>query len=203
MAEKYIVNLDNLDVIAIFDKSGSMNTKDTPNGKSRWGYGIERIDSFVQEVGEHDANGIDIIVFDEKFDESLGVTPDSVQAVFQNYKPGNGTSMSGPLRHALEMASKRWNEKPQFIIVFTDGEPDDKDQVARVIIEYANRMERDEQCAILFAQVGKDRDAAKFLQALDDDLQSQGAKFDIVDVEPLENFHNFTLQQIVDKAFND
>ena len=80
---------------------------------------------------------------------------------------------------ALKLAGK--SDKKDFIVVFTDGEPDDKAAAAKVIIDAANSQETDDALTILFVQVGDDAGATKYLRSLDDDLT--GAKFDIVDAK--------------------
>ena len=48
-------------------------------------------------------------------------------------------------------------------------------------IQQANSQANDDDCTVLFVQVGDDAAATRFLQSLDDDLA--GAKFDIVDAK--------------------
>ena len=67
------------------------------------------------------------------------------------------------------------------IIVFTDGVPDDREAAAKRIVAQANSQANDDDCTVLFIQVGDDAAATRYLQSLDDDLS--GAKFDIVDVK--------------------
>ena len=45
----------------------------------------------------------------------------------------------------------------------------------------ANSQANDDDCTVVFIQVGDDAAATRYLQSLDDDLS--GAKFDIVDVK--------------------
>ncbi|HEY9702526.1 MAG TPA: hypothetical protein V6C58_08775, partial [Allocoleopsis sp.] len=89
------------------------------------------------------------------------------------------------------------------ILVVTDGEPDDRKAVMRVIIEASRQMERDEELAISFIQVGKDAAATQFLKALDDQLQSAGAQFDIVDTITMEDMEGLTLKEVLLNAIND
>lgn len=198
------INLANLQVIVLLDMSGSMSANsDTPSKKSRWEHAKETIAGIVTEVGKHDDDGITIIPFNASHRVLDNVKAESFNEQLKAINPGGGTALVGPLKEALGLAEKCWKEKQAFIVVLTDGEPNDRAAVPKVIIDAANKMERDEQCAILFARVGQDSEAKKFLDALDNDLQSQGAKFDIVDTKDLDDLIGKPIQDIVDEAFND
>lgn len=203
MNQSATIDLSNLDVHVLFDKSGSMSEPDTPTGQSRWLYAREFVAGLVTDLGSYDEDGIDITVFDNSFGLNDHVTPNAVFGVFNKYKPGGGTTMAPPLKAALDLAASRWSDKKQLIVVITDGQPTDAAQVAQVIINATQGMDRDSQCAISFLQVGSDANATKFLQQLDDELQSRGAKFDIVDCGKLEELTGLSTQDFVNKAFND
>lgn len=203
MTQPYSVNLDRLDVTIICDKSGSMGETDTPTGQSRWAYAEEFIKSFVEELGAHDDNGIDIVFFAAAFQAAEGVKPESFRQVWNGQRTGGSTALAGPLTWAIEKAKKNWSDKPQLIVLLTDGQPTDENQIAPIIIGATKAMDKDEQLAILILQVGKDSHATRFLQQLDDDLESKGAKFDVVDVAPIEDVANKSVQDVVNKAFND
>ena len=89
------------------------------------------------------------------------------------------------------------------IIVLTDGEPDHGISVSEVIVKASQQMERDEELAISFIQVGGDPKATKFLKALDDQLQMLGAKFDIVDTVTIEDLKEMSLQDMLINAIVD
>jgi hypothetical protein len=73
----------------------------------------------------------------------------------------------------------------------------------KVIIEASRQMDRDEELAISFMQIGSDREATRFLKALDDELQGAGAKFDIVDTVTVEDLEDMTLTEVLLNAIND
>jgi uncharacterized protein with von Willebrand factor type A (vWA) domain len=197
------INLANLDVIVLVDQSGSMETPDTLNKKSRWDFSKEAAQGIVGALAKHDDDGIDLIFFNRSQTVYEKVKDASFMETWNKQRPGGGTDLVAPLQKAFALAEKRWGEKNQFIIVFTDGAPDDQGTVAQTIIDFTKKMERDEQVAILFARVGQDTGAKAFLEMLDDGLQAKGAKFDIVDCDEIDTIAGKDLQLVVDKAFND
>jgi Mg-chelatase subunit ChlD len=198
------INLANLDVTVVVDKSGSMGMeRDTPSGQSRWDWAKESILHLVTELGKYDDDGIDLIFFNASHKLEEKVSAEKFPAIWNAHSPGGGTVLAAPLQTALKLSENRWGEKNQLILVLTDGQPNDPASVGPAIIETTKKMARDEQIAILFLQVGKDTGAKAFLTQLDDGLESAGAKFDIVDSDSLETVAGKSIQDIVNKAFND
>lgn len=193
--------LSEYDFIAVIDASGSMGENDAPGGKSRWEYMQETATAFVRDLEKFDSDGVGIVLFSgtniQTFD---GVTSDKVKEVFATRSPRGGTPLAEALTAALGLAGK--SDKKDFIIVFTDGVPDDKAAAANVIREAANASETDDALTILFVQVGRDGPAGAYLKSLDDDLK--GAKFDIVDAKTIEEAEQFaTTADLVVAAIND
>ena len=83
-----------------------------------------------------------------------------------------------------------------------DGEPDDRKAVFEVIIQATRQMDRDEELGISMIQVGSDPQATKFLKALDDQLQSVGAKFDICDTVTLDDLEDMSLADVLMNAID-
>jgi hypothetical protein len=73
------------------------------------------------------------------------------------------------------------------------------------IIEATQQMEKDEELAVSFIQIGNDPDATKFLKLLDDDLEKADAKFDIVDTLNIQDIEeeNLTLKEVLLNAILD
>jgi hypothetical protein len=67
--------------------------------------------------------------------------------------------------------------KPETILVITDGQPDNEEEVKKAIINVTKRLKKKEELSISFVQIGSDGGATRFLDALDDDLVSRGAAF--------------------------
>lgn len=193
--------LSEYDFIVAIDASGSMGENDMPGGKTRWEYMQETALSFVRDLEKFDADGIDVITFGgANIEVTTGVTSAKVKDVFASRSPRGSTPLAEALTAALKAAGK--SDKKDFIIVFTDGVPDDKAAAARVIVDAANRQETDDSLTILFVQVGNDGAATAYLSSLDNDLK--GAKFDIVDAKTMAEAERFaTTTDLVIAAIND
>lgn len=202
--QKTEINLHNLDVIFAIDKSGSMGSMSPLiNGKTRWEYAAETIQAFAHELGSYDDDGVDLIFFNNSYQTATGVKPAVFQETWSKNSPGGGTDTAGALKWALNRAISRRGEKNQLIVCLTDGEPNDRQAVADVIVNATKQIERDEQLGILFVQVGNDPKAKQFLDTLDNDLKRYGAKFDIVNVKNIDEIANLSIQAVVNDAFND
>ena len=72
-----------------------------------------------------------------------------------------------------------------------------------VIVKATKKMDRDEELAISFIQVGNDSQATSFLKALDSQLVGIGAKFDICDIITMDEMGDLTLTEVLLNAIND
>lgn len=198
--------LGKYDYAILIDKSGSMSTADCPGGKTRWAWVQEQALNVARKCAEFDSDGIDVIVFAGQPKEYHGVTPDKVEQVFKENSPGGSTDTAAAIKLATDGYFTRkaaGGAKPLIVLCFTDGEPNDKPALAKVIIDAANKIDVDEELAITFLQVGKDEGARKFLKSLDDDLQGQGAKFDIVDTKDDAEMDGLSVEEILVQAVTD
>jgi uncharacterized protein with von Willebrand factor type A (vWA) domain len=196
------------DYTLIIDKSGSMSTKDQPGGKSRWAVMQESTLAVARKCEQIDPDGIAVYTFSGRFKRYDSVTASKVEQIFQENEPVGGTNLAAVLQDAVNNYFRRkavGQTKPEgeTIIVVTDGEPEDRKAVMEVIINASRKIERDEELAISFIQVGTDATATQFLKALDDQLQGAGAKFDIVDTVTFEDMEDMTLTEVLLKAIVD
>lgn len=180
-AQANIARLSEYDFVVVIDKSGSMaEPVKAGASRSRFEAVQESTMTFARDVAKLDSDGIDVVLFSGAGIVShTGVTADTVKTIFAENQPRGGTPLAEALTEALKLAGK--SDKKDFIVVFTDGEPDDKAAAAKVIVDAANRQETDDALTILFIQVGDDVGATNYLRTLDDGLT--GAKFDIVDAK--------------------
>ncbi|MEH2211542.1 vWA domain-containing protein [Nostoc sp.] len=200
--------LENRDYTLIIDKSGSMATQDQKGGRSRWVAAQESTLALASKCEQFDPDGITIYLFSGKFKRYENVTSSKVSQIFRENDPSGTTDLASVLKHATDdylqrKAAGQTKPNGETILVVTDGEPDDRKAVMRVIIEASRRIDRDEELAISFIQVGTDQQATRFLKVLDDELQSAGAKFDICDTITMEDMEDLSLSEVLLNAIND
>jgi uncharacterized protein with von Willebrand factor type A (vWA) domain len=200
--------LENRDYTLIIDKSGSMSTKDKPGGLSRWQIMQESALALANKCEELDPDGITVYLFSGKFKRYDNVTAAKVSTIFQENDPSGRTDLAAVLADAVNSyfqrkAAGQIPANGEIILVVTDGEPDDRKAVMDVILAATQKLDRDEELAISFIQVGTDETATKFLKILDDDLGRAGAKFDIVDTITMNDMEDLTLKEVLLSAIND
>jgi uncharacterized protein with von Willebrand factor type A (vWA) domain len=200
--------LMNRDYTLILDKSGSMSTTDSKNGRSRWETVQESTLAIARKCEQFDPDGLTVYVFAGRFKRYENVTTEKVEQIFQENDPSGGTDLAAVLLDATDRYFQRkraGQTKPQgeTILVVTDGEPDDRKAVMQVVINATQQMDRDEELAISFVQVGADSQATRFLMILDDELQSAGAKFDICDTITIDGLEETSLTDVLLNAILD
>ncbi|WP_341527585.1 VWA domain-containing protein [Nostoc sp. UHCC 0302] len=196
------------DYTLILDKSGSMSTPDQAGGRNRWEIAQESTLALARKCEQFDPDGITVYVFSGRFKRYDDVTSAKVAQIFLENDPAGTTNLAGVLQDALNnyfqrKAAGKTKANGETILVITDGEPDDRKAVFEVIIHATRQMERDEELAISIIQVGSDPQATKFLKALDDQLQSVGAKFDICDTVTLDDLEEMSLADVLMNAITD
>jgi uncharacterized protein with von Willebrand factor type A (vWA) domain len=200
--------LKDRDYTLILDKSGSMSTPDQRGGRSRWEAAQESTLALARKCEQFDPDGITVYTFSGRFRRYENVTAAKVEQIFLENDPVGTTNLADVLEDATADYFRRKAagvSKPngETILVVTDGEPDDRRAVMEVIINATRRMDRDEELAISFIQIGNDRSATAFLKALDDQLQGVGAKFDICDTVTADDLENMSLVDVLMNAIID
>ena len=192
--------LSEYDFVVVVDASGSMGTEDV-NGKSRWAAMQESVSVFVRDIAKLDSDGIDLVIFGgQNISEHVGVNPATLDDVFASRRPMGGTPLAEALQAAVKLAGK--SDKKDFVLVITDGVPDDKTAAAKVIVDASKTLQADDELTFLFVQIGSDTQAAAYLKQLDDNLT--GAKFDIVDAKTQAEAEAFaSTADMIIAAIND
>ncbi len=206
MTESSII--EDRDYTLIIDKSGSMAINDRPGGKTRWESARESTFALAKECEKVDPDGITLYLFSMRFRRYDNITADKVNKIYNENDPMGRTDLASVLADAVNNYFDRKvageaKANGETIVVVTDGEPDDYKAVMRVIIEASRQIDRDEELGISLIQVGNDRKATQFLKALDDQLESAGAKFDIVDTITIDDMQGLTLSEVLLKAITD
>lgn len=184
----------------VVDASGSMNEIDAGHTISRWARMEESVKGLVAELAAIDQDGIDLITFGgTSITHCAGIKSATQVAEVFSRRASGGTPLAQALEKSFEVAGK--SDKPDLILVFTDGEPDNQDAAREVIRAQAAKQEQDDDLTVLFVQVGGAAGAADFLDTLDDGLN---AKFDIVDTMTQAEADGYpSLAALISKAIND
>lgn len=194
--------LENRDYTLIIDQSASMATTDQKNGKSRWTALQESTYALAVRCEEFDLDGLTIYIFSKEFKRYDYVNAAKIKQIFTENIPGDSTNLVGVLQDAINSYFKRKADgktKPagEVILVVTDGTPGDRQAVYEIIINATQRLDNPQELRIAVIQVGADTKATKFLHAIDDELQSVGAKFDICDTITLDELEEMTLTDVL------
>jgi len=200
--------LENRDYTLIIDKSGSMSTPDQKGGKSRWEIMQESTLALARKCEKLDPDGMTVYLFSGRFKRFEDVTSQKVEQIFMENDPTGTTNLAGVLKDATDDYFKRkaagqTKANGETILVVTDGEPDDRKAVFEVIVNASHQMEKDEELGISLVQVGTDPQAMKFLKALDDQMESIGAKFDICDTVTFDDMEDMSLVEVLTNAITD
>ena len=133
----------------------------------------------------------------------------SAQKIFQALRPDGGT----PTAEALNVVFSRFRKSaakgdlvPSFILVFTDGIPNNKQAVETEIINQTAFMSThgiaDNMCTVLFIQVGDDEAAAQELKRLDEALKPRCSGYDIVDTKNVKDLGSKPIVTVVLEAID-
>lgn len=176
--EKVFAQLRRYDTSFLIDDSDSMNGR-------RWKTAKQVLDEIVPIAVKYDKNGVDVRFFNayvENEDRKDITSPEKVMELFKSATPPEGET---PTADMLEIELNEYchdykinrSIKGLNLIVLTDGEPSPGQDVERIIVKYAKKLEELEapplQVGIQFLQIGSDEKAASFLKTLDDDLQAK------------------------------
>lgn len=194
-------DLSKYDIILLIDKSGSMAQPGT-RGKSRWEEAQETTLALATKAATIDSDGITVIPFANTYKVYDGVTADKVAQIFQENEPLGGTDTAGVLKGVFDRYTAN-PAKPIIVAVVTDGEPNDKEALKKVIVDFSQTLSDNgsgdtDDVGITFLQVGNDSAATKFLTELDDNLTD--AKFDIVDTKTFDEIENLGVTEVLLQA---
>jgi len=167
-------------VVILADDSGSMQQDDRIDELK------EIIGRVAKVAGWFDEDGLDLCFLNHAGLYSKIKDSASVLNVVQNINFSGRTPLGNVLRnrvwmhYVIEPLNNKQLQKPVLVIVITDGEPDNKNDVFNAILE-ANNYNKQGGTSYVefeFAQVGNDERAQQFL----DELDNHPIIGDIVDV---------------------
>lgn len=176
--EKVYERLRKFDTVFLVDDSGSMEGR-------RWNMTSRALAEIAEIAVQYDDDGVDIQFFNHrpKKEERKGLgSAKAVMDLFQKYKPRDGPTLTADLLEEelgiyLQDLEKDRDIKGLNLIVLTDGEPDEDQDVETVIVDCANQLKALHapklKVGIQFVQIGNDEKAREFLRGLDDDLKDK------------------------------
>ena len=197
----------NRDYTLIIDKSGSLTTDDG-TGKTRWELAQESTIALAQHCDEIDPDGLTIYLYSGRFRRYDNVDADKIRQIYAVNEPMGKSDLKSVLQDALDNYFQRKAEgtakaNGETMLVITDDIPDEPKEIIKIIIDASHKIDRDEELGISFIQIGKDKKAREYFQALDDLLEDAGAKFDIVDTVTMDDLEKMSLQQVLLNALID
>ncbi len=203
-----IDKLNNRDYYLLIDKSSSMEERDCPGGKTRWATAEESTIGIANKINEFDPDGITVIPFATNFRTYDNTTPSTVKNVFKENSPMGSTYLAPPLKavmaeHLKLKTSRKLKENGSLVLVVTDGQPSDEEDVAQAIINFTKKLDNREEFGISFLQVGKDGSASRYLKRLDSGLQAEGSRLDIVNTKTFEELENVGLTEALIAALTE
>jgi hypothetical protein len=205
MVARLHTKLTEYDLHVLCDITGSMddpNSAKDPTGPTRWAYAQETLRECCRLACAIDDDGITLGFFGgNKYPIYENVTNDKVNEILNKQVIGGGTYLAPALN---QLFRKIGGGKKDLCLVFLDGEVNDKPQVEAELIAQANRQAADNECTVLFIQVGDDSAARAWLKTLDDGLEKKGAKFDIVDAKTLDEVAQYpSFEELLANAIVD
>jgi Mg-chelatase subunit ChlD len=185
IANNFELNKGDQFIVAL-DISGSMQMKDCPGNASRFSYVLETMEVFISEASKWDPDGVSFYAFNNEVQEFPDVaSTEALHETIGRLRPGGGTATHRAISAAYREHKLKGSEQT-FLLLFTDGEPSDRQAVKQAIVDITNDVKDEKEFRICILTVGaRTPELSAWLSDLDDNLTE--AKYDIVDIEKLED----------------
>lgn len=196
------------DYTVIIAKTASERSINPPRFAERWITAESAVMTLIQKCQDFDPDGITIYISCRSPEETCmfkkyeQVKTAELSQVIQAGYPPEKVDLQIVLQTALDSyfdrrSAQRTKPNGELILVLLDGEPSDRMAVAKLIKTTTHQLNSDQELRINFVQIGDDGIAHGFLSALDENLQSVGAKFDIVSTKLLEEIQPTSLTEFL------
>jgi len=206
--------LEKRDYTVIVAKTAIGLAQPSPGSASRWEAAHTAILALAQACQALDPDGITLYISSadaapNPFKCYRQVTSDKLQQIFSDHYPPDTLNLLDGLQAAMDdyfvrKAAGQTKPNGEIMVVLIDGEPSDRMAIVRAIVHTTQKMDRDQELGIGFAQIGDDSIARGFLEALDHDLRSTaGAKFDIVHTRVLDEISTACLTDFLAHIIQD
>jgi Mg-chelatase subunit ChlD len=174
------------DFVFAVDVSGSMMTPDCPGGVPRIEFLKEKVIQFAEEASKLDENGIDVVTFGHQLTAFKNITAANAKDIISKLTAAESmTNTHDVINFGFKLHKENGN-KQTFLMIATDGEPTNQEDVFKAIAEITHKVTDPKEFRIGFLTVGAVSPALRaFLTKLDDALPGAKAGVDIVDVKAL------------------
>lgn len=198
--------LSKYDVVIVLDKSGSMDERDCPGGMSRWDWCRDQMMSLTAQISSVFKNGITVALYSSDYDIFRNVDLGYVTRIFGENGPSGGTYTGKVMEAVFDDYFARRASNPGtrklLVQVVTDGDPSDKGALIAAISRASQMINSPGEITVNFLQIGHEEAGARTLAKLDSGMASEGAKFDIVRVEPFAAVEREGLPRALADAIN-
>lgn len=182
-------------IVILLDRSQSMNDSHAgcPGNVSKWVWCKEQIDNLFLATDRVLEGGFDLVIFNNTFQESRGVTLYDLKQTFDRVKPeGLHKDIATPLASVLTDYFKRKtaSTKPCIILVLTDGLENSGEPLQNVLIEASKKASKPGEAIVNFLQVGDSLSAEELFDDLEHNLMAKGARFHMANYKPFAELRN-------------
>ncbi|KAM3097341.1 hypothetical protein ACKFKF_20420 [Phormidesmis sp. 146-12] len=209
MSEALLKDRDYTIVVA---KTSSDLLQKPPGYEQRWSNAHDAILTLAQKCETFDPDGLTLYLSDrrqsEQFKSYQHVKSSQITEIFEAHYPPATIDLLKVLQTILHefftrKAAQQTKPNGEMILILIDGEPSDRMAISRLLIQTANQLDHDTELGIGFIQLGDDLIARGFLAALDDNLKSTGAKFDIVHTQVITDLQSHSLTEFLQDVLSD
>lgn len=185
VANNFELNKGDQFIVAL-DISGSMQARDCPGNASRFSYVMETMKVFIAEAAQWDPDGVSFYAFNNSVQQFQDVASvEELNKTIGALRPGGGTATHLAIAAAYKEHKDKGSEQT-FLLLFTDGEPTDRQAVKQAIVDITSDVKDEKEFRISILTVGeRTAELSAWLSDLDDHLTE--ARYDIVDIEKLED----------------
>jgi len=189
----------NKEYILAADISSSMSTTDQKcGGQRRYDYMLEKFKLFIKTAEDFDQHGAPcVMLFGENVQKYDHIKLENIEAKLSKVTYEGFTNLHKLLDEAFdehlekkrELAREKKFHPGTVLMVFTDGEPTNRQAVIRSIINISDSIDTEDEFQIMILTVGTvSRELADYLKGLHDDLEDKTKRdFDIIHVDQLED----------------
>ncbi|MGB7440364.1 MAG: VWA domain-containing protein [Coleofasciculaceae cyanobacterium] len=164
----------NRDVFILVDQSGSMTRKDSETGGMvRWDFIKELLEGHIfrilrTKVGEEKICDDIILTFfspNRPCEVNKYITdPEQIQSVFDENYPDSNTFITPTLEKVINQWFDGRGDKEGFIIIYTDGQFDDRNQFLKLIERTCKRLKNQDELKIVIIGLGSEVDEKFYIQ---------------------------------------